>query len=216
MTLDAILDKNYPIYKSGHPTASGGKDTCGYLPLYEMYLPDQVENFLEIGIAMGISIWMFRDYYESKGNFHAINMNWGRAGVIDKQYLTNTGIICHEGDQGNVEFLSTIKTQFDVIIDDGSHQSDHQWITFKHFFLNNVISGGLYVIEDLHCCLESYWWAGVPNFETTVLGVLRKYEKTGKLTLPRMFFTELEADVFTKIISKIHLHDPSIAFIYKI
>jgi hypothetical protein len=38
---------------------------------------------------------------------------------------------------------------FDVVIDDASHASFHQQLTFKTLF-PRVARGGLYIIEDLH------------------------------------------------------------------
>lgn len=219
MTLDEIIDKNYPNYR-WETMYAGGKDICGYFPLYEKHLPKTVENFLEIGIAMGISIKMFRDYYQ-EGNFHALNNNWGNAGVIPKGVLESQGIICHDGQQEDLEFLSKIDTQFDVIIDDGSHRSDHQITTFQYLFNNNLKPGGLYVVEDLHCCLDSYWWGDVTKFEDTLLSLLLGYSKTKTEPLGNIFATShpqksAKTDgFFTEPIDKVYLYNPSIAFIYK-
>lgn len=224
--LDDIIDSRYPAYRSENLYA-GGKDICGYLPLYEKHLPDEVDEFLEIGIAMGISIKMFRDYYREKngfneaGNFHAMNMNWGNAGVISKRELSEQGIECLEGDQSDVEFLKTIKTQFDVIIDDGSHRSDHQIITFKQMFTNNLKSGGVYVVEDLHCCLDTYWWGDVGKFENTLLYLLLGFEKTVTKPIENIFATSHPqplhdtSEFFKDMpIKKVCLYNPSIAFIW--
>ncbi len=228
MTLDQIIDTKYPEYRSG-PKA-GGKDGCGYFPLYEKHLPKKVDEFIEIGVAMGISIWMFRDYYESKGNFHALNYMFehDNAGVIGFNELRGTGIICHNGYQEDIEFLNTIKTQFDVIVEDGSHRSDHQAWTFKHMFVNNLKPGGLYVLEDLHCCLGAYWWGTCQGYDNTMLsffkswpGVIDKhvltYEEQPKQEPieSNQFFTADEMKYFKTIIKSVYLYSPSIAFIYK-
>lgn len=230
MKLDDILVAKYPEYKGQTTIYTGGKDICGYLPLYEKYLPNAVDDFLEIGIAMGISIKMFRDYYEGKGNFHAINMDWGNAGVISKRELSEQGIICHEGDQSDVDFLSTIETQFDVIIDDGSHRSDHQIITFKKMFRDNLKSGGVYIIEDLHCCQEPYWWGDIVRFSDTMLSLLSSMKQTkvipivnqfqilnpaSKGELTSAYFLSEESAEFNQLIKEVYLHSPSIAFIFK-
>jgi len=219
VTFDEIIDLKYPNYRWENLYA-GGKDICGYFPLYEKYLPKIVDNFLEIGIAMGISIKMFRDYYGA-GNFHALNNNWGAQGVISKGVLESQGIICHDGDQADLEFLSKIDTQFDVIIDDGSHRSDHQITTFQYLFNNNLKPGGLYVVEDLHCCLDSYWWGSVSKFEDTLLSLLLGYSKTTLGKLENCFATAHPTNLkttdgfFTEPIDKVFLYNPSIAFIFK-
>ena len=228
MTLDEIIDTKYPEYRSG--AKAGGKDGCGYFPWYEKHLPKKVDEFMEIGVAMGISIWMFRDYYESKGNFHAMNYRFDvqNNGVIPMRELQATGIICHDGLQEDIEFLNTIKTQFDVIVEDGSHRSDHQAITFKHLFVNNVKSGGLYVLEDLHCCLGQFWWGDCQGYDNTMLaffknwpGVIEKdvinrpMVKENPIPIVNQFFTQEEVDFFKTIIKKVYLYSPSIAFIFK-
>jgi hypothetical protein len=54
------------------------------------------------------------------------------------------------GDQSNQNDLAKLKTKnYDIIIDDGSHISEHQQISFKELW-ESVKPGGYYVIEDLH------------------------------------------------------------------
>lgn len=56
------------------------------------------------------------------------------------------------GDQGSradLEAFARAHGPFDFIIDDGSHASHHQQITFATLF-PRLAPGGLYVIEDLH------------------------------------------------------------------
>ena len=43
---------------------------------------------------------------------------------------------------------------FDIIIDDGSHRNDDMVISFETLF-PVLKCGGMYVVEDLHCC---YWY----------------------------------------------------------
>ena len=146
MRLAEILNKNYPNYDGGkNGYGFGGKMYEGYLDQYERHLPKRVEDFLEIGIWKGDSISMFRDYYGGKGHFHAMNMNWNVGGVPEIDSFRAKGFTCYSGDQGDIEFLKTIDTKFDVIVEDGSHHSDDQIITFKQMFLNNMKSGGVYV-----------------------------------------------------------------------
>lgn len=57
------------------------------------------------------------------------------------------------GDQGNesqlLEFVKTSGGNFDLIIDDGSHRSDHQKTSFRVLFTLALKPGGHYFIEDL-------------------------------------------------------------------
>jgi hypothetical protein len=93
-------------------------------------------------------------------------------------------------DQGSAEDLALLcadEGPFDVIIDDGSHLSQHQLFSFDHLF-NALKDGGIYVIEDVH---TSYWpseaevggihWDGAdiedPGFSRTCMGYFLELAK---------------------------------------
>ena len=86
-------------------------------------------------------------------------------------------------DQGSAEDLGALSAEegpFDIIIDDGSHLSQHQLYSFYHLF-RALKDGGIYVIEDVH---TSFWppevdvggihWDGAdiddPRFAETCVG----------------------------------------------
>ena len=56
------------------------------------------------------------------------------------------------GDQSDTKLLTELGA-FDVVVDDGGHQSYEQITSFKTLF-PAMTPGGWYFIEDLHC---SYW-----------------------------------------------------------
>jgi hypothetical protein len=53
----------------------------------------------------------------------------------------------------NKERILALSPQYDIIIDDGSHES-HDIVKSFGYYFGNVVDGGLFVAEDLHC---SYW-----------------------------------------------------------
>ena len=61
-------------------------------------------------------------------------------------------VICLKGDASDPEVLNRLfgDTQFDLIIDDGSHKTADQIATFKQLFYNNLREGGFYICEDVH------------------------------------------------------------------
>lgn len=66
------------------------------------------------------------------------------------------GVIYVEGDQSDTTQLEAVAGDhgpFDIVIDDGSHISDHQAITLRAL-LKHVRAGGVYVIEDVHASLK--------------------------------------------------------------
>lgn len=74
---------------------------------------------------------------------------------------------------------------FDIIIDDGSHRSQHQIFTFQHLF-DSLKDGGIYVVEDV---ATSFWpgvvanvtWDGArmfePGFRETCYGYFLELSK---------------------------------------
>lgn len=140
------------IYKS---------DKCGwhsYTPHYRHHLKKfkyRKINLLEIGAggyedikAGGESLRMWKRYFPF-GKIYSID-------IYDKSFLEESRIKIFKGSQVDDAFMQeVIKTisDFDIIIDDGSHINDHVIHTFKLLFpiLKN---GGVYVIEDVQ---TSYW-----------------------------------------------------------
>ena len=121
------------------------KNISGFIQLYEKYfssLKNSKINILEIGVEGGDSLRIWREYF-TNANICGID--------IDKKdfKIDNTEIL--QGDQSDNNFLRTLIDKyknFDIIIDDGSHQAKHIIASFKFLFphLNN---NGIYVIEDL-------------------------------------------------------------------
>jgi hypothetical protein len=105
------------------------------------------KNILEIGIANGNSIRLFRDKYPFAKIFGF--------DIIEQQnsWPVDDNIFYYRADQGDVAgfraLMSGINEKFDLIIDDGSHDPFHQKTSLIEClaFIND---GGIYVLEDLH------------------------------------------------------------------
>lgn len=117
---------------------------------FEMFQNDKIK-LLEIGVYNGGSLWTWRNYFP---NAEIVGLD------IDDytfQFASpEKGITIHLGDQADPLFLQTvidIEHNFDIIIDDGSHES-HAVITSFEFLFPYLNDGGLYVIEDTG---HSYW-----------------------------------------------------------
>jgi hypothetical protein len=107
-------------------------------------------NFLEIGLYYGKSLRMWRDYFPNATiysvdirNFHV------------RKYKNEERVVVQQLDQGDEVQLREYAKQgpWRVIIDDGSHVSAHQNLTFDILW-NAVEPGGYYIVEDTH---TSYW-----------------------------------------------------------
>ena len=123
----------------------------GYTEKYQIYFePLRFENLkiLEIGIQNGYSLKTWKEYFPNSTIF-GIDVN-------DCTYLKEdriNPIVCNQTDNLLLQEINSSHGPFDIIIDDGSHVSDHMKDTFN-FLFPLLKEGGIYVVEDLHCC---YW-----------------------------------------------------------
>ena len=126
-----------------------------YLNTYHQVLSaerENVQNFLEIGVQNGGSLDIWNKYFPNAKNIIGCDIN---PDCLKLNY-DNSKIKVVIGNSSTVDVMNEIRTlsaDFDVIIDDGSHNSSD---IIKSFLLYYPLlkEGGLYIIEDLHC---SYW-----------------------------------------------------------
>jgi len=136
-------------------------------------------SIMEIGANNGNSILLWAKYFSTPAHIHSI----AYAAIPNSEKMACDAIPekCQvirifDGDQSDVSFLRTIanKYAYDIIIDDGSHNPEHQIISFSQLF-PALRPGGLYVIEDLE---TSYWssptGASIYGYDITGAGIGRK------------------------------------------
>ena len=124
-----------------------------YMDVYDDILADwagRVVSFLEIGVYMGGSLRMWREFFGdgSQVTFIDIDPKCKALAIPDVDIVI--------GDQRDRAFLAATSAEygpFDMIVDDGGHKMDQQITSFQALWphLNN---GGLYIVEDVH---TSYW-----------------------------------------------------------
>ncbi len=146
-------------------------DRHRYAQLYDLLLHNErqtTRKLVELGLAQGVhdpaahhgqsgprapgsgspSLAMWLEYFP-----HAEITGFDIADFADLQQLSPRFKFVR-GDMGNPDDLAhlaaTIGTDVDLIIDDASHASYHQQLALRTL-LPCVRSGGLYIIEDLHC-----------------------------------------------------------------
>lgn len=155
MTLEALAAK-YGTDKLEH----------GYIPFYEQNLPKSPKRILEIGVKEGRSLAMWAEYLpeaEIHGlDLFAENNVWDVAEFMGLPYDDYLGdkqrIHFHTGNQCDYLLLEKLRQyDFDLIIDDGSHNARDQMMTFFGLF-----NGKHYFIEDLHCNGDEYFSQGLP------------------------------------------------------
>lgn len=130
-----------------------------YLENYARHLEswrDRELTILEIGVAGGASIGMWREYFP-KAKVYGIDNNPDCAGE---------GIFI--GDHNNHDFVRSVIAQIgkcDLIIDDGSHVGHDMKNLFKLLFVESVNSGGIYVVEDTHTLYCEHYNQGSDAFQ---------------------------------------------------
>lgn len=132
----------------------------GYLDFYAKHLPDKPKKILEIGVKEGASIRMWRECFPD-AEIHGLDL-------FEEYPLPDVPgtVTWHKGNQCDWLLLEQLrKENFDIIIDDGSHNSRDQMMTFFGLF-----NGGHYFIEDIHCCEEEFYQQGLP-YDMTARGL---------------------------------------------
>ena len=106
-------------------------------------------NFLEIGIYLCRSHNMWLEWFPN-ATIYGIDI------VDRRREYEKPRLILDVVDQSSTEQLlkyANEKGPWRVVIDDGSHMSSHQKLTFEALW-DYVEPGGYYVVEDVH---SSYW-----------------------------------------------------------
>jgi len=107
-----------------------------YIKVFEAYR-NTTNGVLEIGVAGGHSIRMWRKYFE---NAKIIGMDIGGNPNCE-------GCEFIQADATKPESFNNIDN-LDIVVDDGSHIPEHQIETFNLLFPKLNV-GGIYVIEDI-------------------------------------------------------------------
>ena len=135
-------------------------------------------NILEIGVKGGGSTAFWKALFP-EATVVGVDIKLKR---WLKQNPSADCVVYLEADQtdtGSLEEIAAKYGPFDLIIDDGSHVSEHQAITLK-CLLPHVRPGGAYVVEDIHPSVSKSGNGGAygddiwPDFTVAVLQRLRR------------------------------------------
>lgn len=153
---DNMKSLNDIALKCGTDKSSRGHNYAQYYDFVFDHIRYKPINLLEIGIDKGDSLRMWLEYFPHS-EIHGIDIRGGY------EYLEEIGIKTHIVDQSKkgelILFAEQYPNYFDIIIDDGSHQSNDMVLSFEILF-KYLKSGGFYVIEDLLCCYDNRWSLG--------------------------------------------------------
>lgn len=139
MSLEALVDNSRTDKNTSH----------SYLPVYEKLLQPlrfTATHVVEIGIAQGGSIKLWRDYF-SKALIHAVDLYDKQSLPPDLERLPD--VICYtNADAYSTEFLQYMYVPLDLVIDDGPHTLQSQ-IACIQSYLPRLKPGGILIIEDV-------------------------------------------------------------------
>jgi hypothetical protein len=118
----------------------------GYTAIYNMLFQNMTHEsirLLEIGVLNGSSMKMWEEYFP-KGKIHGVDIKLKNVPVGHKYQVHQ----CDQSNRGQLKALAEKIGGFDIVIDDGSHQTPHMMLSFD-VLMPYVKSGGIYIIEDV-------------------------------------------------------------------
>ena len=141
------------LYNTHHGKVSDKWHSClvFYNELFGTFRHKKV-RVLEIGVQNGGSLELWAKYFPNAEKIVGCDINTS----CSRLQFEDDRISVVVGDASTAHTATEIfgiAKDFDIIIDDGSHESGDVIRTFSQYF-GNLTPGGVYVVEDLHC---SYW-----------------------------------------------------------
>jgi len=124
-----------------------------YFEIYEKYFArfrNSDVTILEIGVAQGGSLQMWKNYFGPRATVVGIDIDPNCLEHVEEQ------IDVMIGDQADPNFLMSVMEKYpkiDIVIDDGGHTMNQQKTSFRHLY-PHVNKNGIYICEDTH---TSYW-----------------------------------------------------------
>jgi len=125
-------------------------------------------NVLEIGIAGGGSLQMWKWYFGRKANIFGLDID---DSTLYKEARIKT-FKCDSGSKDQLLAVMTDLPMMDIVIDDGGHRMEEQITAFETLYplLNE---NGVYLCEDIHTSFYPEFGGG-PEVKRTFLGYMKK------------------------------------------
>ena len=167
-----------------------------YCPIYEQFLNPirkKVKNVLEIGVAWGCSLRLWEEVFPN-AQIYGIDHNQGNLFQTDRIHT----ICADQSDRKSLENLVwAFEKDFDLIIDDGSHQIKDQLLSLGILF-PILRKDGFYIIEDLVTFSNKVFYrkSGVnpsdSELENSTFEVLKAFKEDGKIRTPYIEDDEIQ------------------------
>ena len=144
MNKDIKKDSIYKLFKNSKKYSI---KWSSYFQVYEKILSNYKNKkikFVEIGVANGGSLFMWKKYFGKKAKIIGIDLNPAA------KKLEKNGFKIYIGNQSDKEFWDYFykkEGKVDIILDDGGHKNLQQ-ISTVHYSLPHIKNGGKIIIED--------------------------------------------------------------------
>lgn len=182
----------------------------GYVSEYERLALSKLEkptDILEIGVGQGNSIqWLSQRFPEA-------NIVGADCASSQPQWPTSPRIkyvVVDQGSRNDVkEMFGNLFKMFDLIIDDGSHNPQHQADSLLTG-MTYLKSGGFYILEDVHSCYSReepfnplHLLLALLHFREAQLSI---DDVIAKLIKKNTYFSEQDIRTLNHSISEIHFY----------
>jgi hypothetical protein len=138
-----------------------------YFDIYSRHFQsyrDRPIRMLEIGVYRGGSLRMWKKFFHPDSAIVGIDIDKS----CQAHEIAADNVFVRIGSQADPNFLAQVNGEFgpfDIILDDGSHKTHHQIISFGALFRPALNDGGCYMVEDMH---TNYWLKHVDSPETFI------------------------------------------------
>jgi len=172
---------------------------------------DKPINLLEIGIMNGGSLEIWAKYFTHALNLIGCDIN-PACGQLSYDETNIKVVIGDATDPIVSNHIFQHAPYFDIIIDDGSHQSSDVIKSFTRYF-PHLMAGGLYIVEDLHCSYWSEFNGGLFNPYSSIsffkhLIDIINYEHWGdsksRQDILKSIFEKYQCTINTDVLAEIH------------
>lgn len=143
------INEDSPLFKAFEESEFRSTKHTNYFYIYDdllkKYLGKKI-TFVEVGIASGGSLFMWKKYFQNNARIIGVDFNPGA------KRWESYGFEIHIGNQSDSNFWKDFYKKvgkIDIIVDDGGHTNEQQLSTFINSY-RNVNNDGLLVFEDTH------------------------------------------------------------------
>jgi hypothetical protein len=136
------------------------------------HLKNEITSLLEIGINRGGSMRAWKDFFVN-AEIYGIDCRYSPIRRLEAEGGERTHAVRINVEDKEKLARFAVDKQFDIIIDDGSHNNHHQIIAFETLW-PTIKPGGYYVIEDTAVSWnENHIHSSYPILETYLTGLIR-------------------------------------------